>query len=99
MRTTSESPHLIRKPRCPFTRKAVHNSYCRYPSETYVRYLNDPTVQAAIGAYVNYTEQSFVVAESFNTTGDDGRLDGTTNDVLALVEQGIAVRSTLQSNQ
>lgn len=62
-----------------------------YPPESYVRYLNDPTVQAAIGAYVNYTEQSVAVASAFNTTGDDGRLDGTTTDVLALVEKGVIV--------
>lgn len=67
------------------------DSHSRYPPESYVRYLNNPTVQAAIGAYVNYTEQSIAVATAFNTTGDDGRLDGTTTDVLALVEQGVAV--------
>ena len=65
--------------------------FFRYPPESYVRYLNDPTVQAAIGAYVNYTEQSVAVASAFNTTGDDGRLDGTTTDVLALVQQGVVV--------
>lgn len=62
-----------------------------YPSESYVRYLNNATVQAAIGAFVNYTEQSVAVAGAFNSTGDDGRLDGTTTDVLALVEQGVSV--------
>ena len=54
--------------------------------------MNNATVQAAIGAYVNYTEQSIAVASAFNTTGDDGRLDGTTTDVLALVNQGVIVR-------
>lgn len=48
-------------------------------------------MQAAIGAFVNYTEQSIAVAEAFNTTGDDGRLDGTTNDVLVLLEQNVLV--------
>ncbi len=67
------------------------DSHSRYPPESYVRYLNNPTVQAAIGAYVNYTEQSIAVATAFNTTGDDGRLDGTTTDVLQLVELGVAV--------
>ena len=65
--------------------------YVRYPPEFYVSYLNTATVQAAIGAFVNYTEQSVAVATAFNTTGDDGRLDGTTTDVLALVEQGVVV--------
>ena len=50
-------------------------------------------MQAAIGAYVNYTEQSIAVAAAFNTTGDDGRLDGTTMDLVALVEQGVAVNT------
>lgn len=63
----------------------------RYPPETYIRYLNSATVQAAIGAYVNYTDSSMAVASAFNTTGDDGRLDGTTTNVQALVEQGVAV--------
>lgn len=62
-----------------------------HPPESYVRYLNTATVQAAIGAFVNYTEQSVAVATAFNTTGDDGRLDGTTTDVLALVEQDVVV--------
>ena len=65
----------------------------RFPSESYVRYLNSPAVQAAIGAFVNYTEQSIAVAEAFNTTGDDGRLDGTTTDVQALVEQDVLVHT------
>ena len=63
----------------------------RYPPESYVRYLNTATVQAAIGAFVNYTEQSIAVGTAFNTTGDDGRLDGTTTDVLALLEQNVLV--------
>lgn len=63
----------------------------RYPPETYISYLNSATVQTAIGAYVNYTDSSMAVASAFNTTGDDGRLDGTTTNVQALVEQGVAV--------
>ena len=50
-------------------------------------------MQAAIGAYVNYTEESTAVALAFNTTGDDGRLDGITTDFRALVRQGVAVNS------
>lgn len=52
-------------------------------------------MQAAIGAYVNYTDSSMAVASAFNTTGDDGRLDGTTTDVQALVGQGVAVSTPL----
>ena len=66
---------------------------CRYPPETYVSYLNTARVQAAIGAYVNYTEESTAVALAFNTTGDDGRLDGITTDFRGLVRQGVAVYS------
>ena len=64
---------------------------CRYPPETYVSYLNSATVQAAIGAYVNYTEESTAVALAFNTTGDDGRLDGITTNFRGLLRQGVAV--------
>lgn len=67
----------------------------RYPPETYIRYLNSAKVQAAIGAYVNYTDSSMAVASAFNTTGDDGRLDGTTTNVQALVEQGVSVTTPL----
>lgn len=77
--------------------KTARDWCSRYPSESYVRYLNNATVQAAIGAFVNYTEQSVAVAAAFNTTGDDGRLDGTTTDVLALVEQGVAVHISVKS--
>lgn len=90
MRMISENSNLIRESGS-IRRKTAHDWHFRYPPESYVRYLNDETVQAAIGAYVNYTEQSVAVANAFNTTGDDGRLDGTTTDVLALVEQGVAV--------
>lgn len=95
----SENSNLIRESRS-MRRKTVHDSFFiyRYPPESYVRYLNNATVQAAIGAYVNYTEQSVAVASAFNTTGDDGRLDGTTKDVLALVEQGVIVCITSQSH-
>ena len=45
---------------------------------------------------MNYTEESLAVAYAFNTTGDDGRLDGTTTDVLALVEKGVAASMMLR---
>ena len=71
---------------------------CRYPPETYVSYLNSAKVQAAIGAYVNYTEQSTAVALAFNTTGDDGRLGGIASDFRALLRQGVAVKFTSTSH-
>ena len=63
----------------------------RFPPEFYVAYLNTGTVQSAIGAYVNYTEFSAEVGDAFNTTGDDGREDGTVEDMRELLEQGITV--------
>ena len=57
----------------------------------YVDYLNTATVQSAIGAYVNYTEFSAAVGDAFGTTGDDGREDGTVEDMSALLEQGVTV--------
>lgn len=48
-------------------------------------------MQEAIGAYVNYTEESTAVALAFNTTGDDGRLDGIATNFRALLRQGVAV--------
>ena len=96
MRTTSENLNQIRESHFGFHSKTIPDLGVRYPPESYVRYLNTPAVQAAIGAYVNYTEQSLAVAYNFNTTGDDGRLDGTTADVLTLVENGVAVSMILR---
>lgn len=62
-----------------------------FPPEFYVSYLNTPIVQSAIGAFQNYTEYSAAVGDAFNTTGDDGREDGTVADMLELLEQGITV--------
>ncbi|KAF6219848.1 hypothetical protein HO133_003673 [Letharia lupina] len=62
-----------------------------FPPEFYVAYLNTPIVQSAIGAFQNYTEYSAAVGDAFNTTGDDGREDGTVADMLELLEQGITV--------
>ena len=54
-------------------------------------YLNTPEVQLAIGAFQNFTEYSAAVGDSFSTTGDDGREDGTVVDMLQLLEQGVTV--------
>ena len=62
-----------------------------FPPEFYVQYLNTPQVQAAIGAFVNFSEYSAAVGSAFNTTGDDGRMDGTVEDMSELLEQGITV--------
>ncbi|KIX05720.1 uncharacterized protein Z518_03692 [Rhinocladiella mackenziei CBS 650.93] len=57
-----------------------------FPPAYYVDYLNTERVQAAIGAYVNYTEFSSAVGNAFASTGDDDREIGTVaalRDVLA----------------
>lgn len=41
-----------------------------FPPSTYLQYLNDADVQAAIGVGVNYTETSSVVGNAFEQTGD-----------------------------
>ena len=62
-----------------------------FPPEFYVQYLNLPEVQAAIGAMVNFSEFSPAVASAFNITGDDGREDGTIEDISKLLKRGITV--------
>jgi len=48
-----------------------------FPTEFYVDYLNTPKVQAAIGAYQNFSESNNAVYMAFTATGDDGREYGT----------------------
>lgn len=62
-----------------------------FPYEFYVDYLNTPKVQAAIGAYVNFTESSESVSNAFGTTGDDGRIVNTVEDLGKLLAQGVSV--------
>ena len=62
-----------------------------FPYEYYVDYLNLPHVQAAIGAYQNYSESSNAVYLAFQATGDDGRLDKTVQDVSKLLAHNISV--------
>ncbi|OOF92022.1 hypothetical protein ASPCADRAFT_8887, partial [Aspergillus carbonarius ITEM 5010] len=62
-----------------------------FPYEFYVDYLNQASVQAAIGAYINYTESSNAVGLAFSSTGDDGRLMNTTDDVAKLLKQNVTV--------
>ena len=60
-----------------------------FPPEFYVPYLNSPTVQQAIGAFVNFTESSYAVYVAFNSTGDDGREDGTIADMQKLIKDNV----------
>ncbi|GLA13373.1 hypothetical protein AnigIFM62618_010362 [Aspergillus niger] len=62
-----------------------------FPYEFYVDYLNKASVQAAIGAYINYTESNNAVGLAFSSTGDDGRLMNTIQDVGKLLKQGVTV--------
>ncbi|KAI1611383.1 carboxypeptidase D [Exophiala viscosa] len=60
-----------------------------FPPEFYVDYLNTDSVQAAIGAYVNFTESSTPVGNAFGSTGDDDREIGTVEALKALIKQGV----------
>ncbi|KAL8830891.1 MAG: hypothetical protein Q9191_001187 [Dirinaria sp. TL-2023a] len=62
-----------------------------FPYDFYVDYLNTPKVQSAIGAYQNFSEASNAVGNDFGTTGDDGREEGTVEDMKKLLDQGVTV--------
>lgn len=62
-----------------------------FPYVFYVDYLNSPKVQAAIGAYQNFSESSNTVGTAFGSTGDDDRMSGTIGDVRKLIESGVQV--------
>jgi carboxypeptidase C (cathepsin A) len=61
-----------------------------FPSSHYLEYLNMPSVQAAIGAQVNYTQSSELVFSSFANTGDYVR-GGQIEELAALLAAGIRV--------
>jgi hypothetical protein len=62
-----------------------------FPYAFYISYLNSPTVQAAIGAYQNYSEGSSTVGSAFATTGDDARLVNTLSDIRSLLRKDVTV--------
>jgi carboxypeptidase C (cathepsin A) len=62
-----------------------------FPYAFYVDYLNTPEVQAAIGAYTNFSEGSSVTSSAFAVTGDDGREIGVTDAVEYLIDEGLDV--------
>jgi len=62
-----------------------------FPYSFYVDYLNTPKVQAAIGAYQNFSESSEAVYEAFTATGDDNRESGTIEAIRSLLSQGVTV--------
>ncbi|PVH87015.1 putative serine carboxypeptidase [Cadophora sp. DSE1049] len=62
-----------------------------FPYSFYVSYLNTPEVQAAIGAFQNFSESSEAVYEAFTATGDDDREYGTVAALRKLINQNITV--------
>lgn len=62
-----------------------------FPYAFYVDYLNNATVQAAIGAYTNYSESSSITGTALGSTGDDAREMGVRAAVEYLVDHDITV--------
>ena len=62
-----------------------------FPYNFNVDYLNLPSIQAAIGAFTNYTDHSSTVGDYFNTTGDDARENYTVEDMRLLPKQNTTV--------
>ncbi|CZS99758.1 related to carboxypeptidase [Rhynchosporium agropyri] len=62
-----------------------------FPSKFFIDYLNAPEVQAAIGAYQNFSESSLTVYDAFVTTGDESRESGTVEALNKLVSQNVTV--------
>ncbi|KAI0908805.1 Alpha/Beta hydrolase protein [Ustulina deusta] len=61
-----------------------------FPYRFYEAYLNTARVQAAIGAYTNFSSNGAVGA-AFGSTGDDGREIGTVAALRSLVGCGVTV--------
>lgn len=62
-----------------------------FPYSFYVAYLNSPKVQAAIGAYQNFSESSNSAYQAFISTGDDNREVGTIEALRKLIKQNATV--------
>lgn len=61
-----------------------------FPPSTYLEYLNDADVQAAIGVAVNYTETNTAVADAFVQTGDYER-GNQISEIAYLLSLGVRV--------
>lgn len=61
-----------------------------FPNPRYLEYLNQADVQLAIGAPINYTQDSPSVFGAFNRTGDYAR-DGNIQDIVRLLQAGVRV--------
>lgn len=60
-----------------------------FPPNFFVDYLNQPNVQEAIGAFVNYSEFSSITENAFQATGDDAREIGVTAAVEYLLDHDV----------
>lgn len=61
-----------------------------FPNNHYLEYLNQASVQQAIGAPVNYTQDSQAVSNAFSASGDYAR-DEILHDLINLVDSGVRV--------
>ena len=61
-----------------------------FPNSLYLEYLNQLSVQQALGCPVNYTQDSMAVFTAFNTTGDYAR-DGIIQGLVDLLKSGVRV--------
>ncbi|TGJ83547.1 hypothetical protein E0Z10_g5193 [Xylaria hypoxylon] len=61
-----------------------------FPYSFYLEYLNSAKVQAAIGAFTNFSSNG-AVGDAFDSTGDDGREIGTVSALKSLLRRGITV--------
>ncbi len=62
-----------------------------FPYPFYIEYLNRADVQAATGAFTNFTISSAVVSDAFSLTGDDGREVGAIQALRDLLHHDISV--------
>lgn len=61
-----------------------------FPPSTYLEYLNNADVQAAIGVAVNYTQTNAAVANAFSQTGDYERGDYI-GEMASLLSRGVRI--------
>jgi carboxypeptidase C (cathepsin A) len=62
-----------------------------FPSSRSVAFLNNATIQKAIGAYTNYTATSEFVENAYLGTGDDMKVLDIMDDIRSLVKRGVMV--------
>jgi hypothetical protein len=62
-----------------------------FPYDYFVKYLNLPNVQKAIGAYQNFSTNSGTVSSAFANTGEDDRESGSIEACQKLVKAGVQV--------